>query len=212
MTIAVFFAYSRNNREQAGDVIEFEALVSTDGQPFVVVFPWGEDEQLASGTGLHSLAVGLCQVGKSVLLQVDEWESLFECGPHDGFLSRRYGGGNEYGSMSGSCYEVCYFRLDFCLSEAARHLHLQAHGAVEQEAVADGREGHSGGLDVALDTEQVGVLMFHQQAAGVVIEVMNPGFQLAFTQQQFVVIATGKQHAAGAVLVAAVFLELCLLR
>ena len=80
------------NSYKAGDVVEFEALVSTDGQPFVVVFPWGEDEQLASGTGLHSLAARLCQIGKTVLLQVDEREPLGECGSHDGFLAWRDGG------------------------------------------------------------------------------------------------------------------------
>ena len=90
--MAIFYDTSRKNREQAGDVVEFEALAAADGELLVVVLPWGEDEQLAAGTGLHSLAIGLCQVCKSVLLQVDEWESLVECGPHDGCLARRYGG------------------------------------------------------------------------------------------------------------------------
>ena len=54
MTIAIFYDTSRNKREQACDVVEFEALVSTDCQLLVVVFPWSEDEQLASGAGLHS--------------------------------------------------------------------------------------------------------------------------------------------------------------
>ena len=89
-------------------------------------------------------------------------------------------------------------------------MHLQASGAIEQEAVTDGREGHSGSLNVALDTEQVGMLAFHQQAARIVVEVTHPGLELAFPQQQFVVIAAGKQHAVGTVLVAAVSLGGCL--
>ena len=113
----VFF--SMNSREQAGDVVEFEALAAADGQLLVVVFPWGEDEQLAAGTGFHSLAAGLCQVGETVLLQVDEREPLVECGPHDGFLARRNGRGYEHGSLSGLCQEVCDLLLDFGFTQAA---------------------------------------------------------------------------------------------
>ena len=119
MTMAIFYDTSRNSREQAGDVVEFEALAAADGQLLVVVFPWGEDEELSSGTGFHSCATGFCQVGETVLLQVDEREPLVECGPHDGFLARRYGGRHKYGSMSGLCQEVCDLLLDFGFTQAA---------------------------------------------------------------------------------------------
>ena len=91
--MAIFYDNSRNSREQAGDVVEFEALVSTDCQLLVVVFPWSEDEELSSGTGFHSGPTGFCQVGKAVLLQVDEGETLVESGSHGSFLAWRYGGG-----------------------------------------------------------------------------------------------------------------------
>ena len=38
-----------------GDVVEFEALAAADGELLVVVFPWGEDEQLAAVVAVAAL-------------------------------------------------------------------------------------------------------------------------------------------------------------
>ena len=53
----------------AGKVVEDEALVAGDGDALVVVLPWGEQEELAAGTGIHSLTSGFGEFGKAILLK-----------------------------------------------------------------------------------------------------------------------------------------------
>ena len=58
---------------EAGEVIEFQALATTDGQCFVVMLPWSENEQLPQCAGFHTGTARLSQVSKAVLLK----EKLF---------------------------------------------------------------------------------------------------------------------------------------
>lgn len=187
-------------------------MVATDGNVLVVVFPWGKDEQLAPGTSLHALATGLCQVGKAILLKVDEWEASFEGSAHHRFLARRYGGRHKHGSLCGGREEMVHPLLYLRFCQAARALHLQPDGALKQESVADGRELLTADDKATLHAEEVGVLAFHQQAARVVGEVAEPGVELAFAQEQAVVVAAGKKQAVVAVVLWALSCLFCLLR
>ena len=74
--------------DHAGGFVEGEALVAGDGEAFVVVFPWSEQEELAAGAGVHALPTGLGEVCEAVFLKDDEWQAFVECGAHDAFLSR----------------------------------------------------------------------------------------------------------------------------
>lgn len=51
----LFFTFAN----QAGHVVELEALGAQDGEALVVVLPGGENEKLAAGTSFHTAAAGL---------------------------------------------------------------------------------------------------------------------------------------------------------
>ena len=84
-------------------------------------------------------------------------------------------------------------------------MYQQSGGAVEEKAIANGRKTNACGHHITLDAEKVGVLAFHQKAAGVVGQIAEPCFELPRTKQELVVITTGKEHSVGAVFASAVF-------
>ena len=176
------------------------------------MLPGSEDEQLTPSASLHTPSAGFGQVSKAVLLQINEREATLERCPHDRFLARRYGGRHQYGSLGGCTEEIGYLLLYLRFCQAARALHLQPDGALKQEAVADGRELMVAYHQVALYPEEVGVFALHQQAARVVGELAEPRVELAFAQEQAVVIAAGKEQAVVAVVLWALVCLSCLLR
>ena len=62
-------------------------MVTTDGRALIVMFPRCQNEQLASGTRIHALTVGLSQISKAILLQIDEWIASFKGCTHDSLLT-----------------------------------------------------------------------------------------------------------------------------
>ena len=70
---------------------------------------------------------------------------------------------------------------------------------IEQEAVADGGIILPCNVQAELHSEQVRVFTFGQQATRVVCQVAEPAFKLPFSEQNPVIISTGKQEAVLAV-------------
>lgn len=126
-----------------GHFVQLEALIALDGELFVVVLPGGEDKQLTAGAGVHSLATGLRQVGEAVLLQIDQRKAFLEGGPHDGFLSFRYGRRHQHSALTGCFQTGSLMGLQVGLGDAPRALHLHLQRSLQQEAVTDGREVQS---------------------------------------------------------------------
>ncbi len=182
---------------QPCQIIQLEALAAADGESLVVVLPWGKEEQLTSGTCVHALASWFGEVGEAVFLKDDEGELFVEGGAHDGFLAWGDGGGDEHGSCTGLGEEIGGLGGDLLWREAAGTLHLQAHGAVEEETVAYGGELLPCHHEVSLHTEEVGALAFHEQAARVVAEVVKPALELPLAKKELVVVAWGEKEAVG---------------
>ena len=109
---------------QLCQIVQLEALTTADGESFVVVLPWGKEEELTSGTCVHALASGFSKVGEAVLLKDDEGKPFVEGGSHDGFLARGDGGGDEYCSGTGLSEEIGGAFGYLLKREAARTLHL----------------------------------------------------------------------------------------
>ena len=164
-----------------------------------MVFPWCQEEELTSGTGLHTMATRFSKVGKSVFLKDNERQPLIERSTHNGFLTRRDGWRHENSPFAGGMKALHDFRLYLGLRQPSRALHLYLHGTVKQESVTDGRKLLRAYCEVSLYTEEVRMLVLHQQSARVVVEVVYPALQLAFAQQYLIVKATGKKESASAV-------------
>ena len=93
-------------------------MTSADGEAFIVVFPWGKEEELTSGTSFHALASGFGEFSEAIFLEDDEGEAFVEGGTHDGFLARRDGGGDKDGTLVGESEEVEGLSLDLLGCEA----------------------------------------------------------------------------------------------
>lgn len=76
--------------------------------------------------------------GEAVLLKDNEGQTLVEGSAHDLFLALGDAGRDEDGTAAGLLQPPRLPLGYLLIREAARALHLQAHGALEQEAVADG--------------------------------------------------------------------------
>ena len=164
-----------------------------------MVLPGGEHQQLTSGTGLHAAAAGFRQVGEAVFLKHDEGQAFLEGCAHDLLLALGDAWRYQHGSAAGLREPPRLFLGYLLVGEAAGALYLQAHGALQQEAVADGRALLAAYHEAALHAEELGVLALQEEAAGIVAEVVQPSLQLPLAQEELVVEATGKEQAVGAV-------------
>ena len=88
----------RGLADEAGHIVQGQALVATDGEALVVVVPGSKEQQLAAGAGLHALAAGLGKVGEAVLEKDDEGQAFVEGGTHDGLLTLGDAGRDEHGA------------------------------------------------------------------------------------------------------------------
>ena len=164
-----------------------------------MVLPGREHEEAALGAGVELLAVGLREGSEAVLHDDDGGQAGVEGGAHDVLLAGRDGGGDEDGALTG------FVKILGCnggylgLGEAARHADGTAPGCRQQEAVADAAVGVLAYLQAEEGTEPLGVLALHEEAAGVVAQVVEPALELAVAQQQLVVEAAGEEEAAVAV-------------
>ena len=50
-------------------VVQRKTLAAPDNNAFVMVLPGSEDKEPSLGTGFHTFASRLCQVGKAILLK-----------------------------------------------------------------------------------------------------------------------------------------------
>ena len=192
-------------------VVEHEALVSADGKVLVVVFPGGKEQKLSALAGFHALSAGLGKVCEAVLLKDDEGQALRKGGSHHLLLALRDARGYQHRSAASLREPPCLLLGYLIVCETTGALYLQAHGALEQEAVTDGGKLHIANRQPPLHAEEVGALALHQEAAGIILQVVEPSLQLPLPQQQLVVEATGKEQAVGAVLGRALPLPSCLL-
>ena len=70
-------------------VVQRKTLAAPDNNAFVMVLPGSEDKEPSLGTGFHTFASRLCQVGKAILLKENKGEAPVEGSPHYRLLSRR---------------------------------------------------------------------------------------------------------------------------
>lgn len=77
--------------------------------------------------------------------------------------------------------------------------HLLLIRQAQQEHITEGAIAHAVNLDTKGALKQPRVFAAHQQSARVIVEVMQPVFQLSSAQQQFIIKAAGKEQAMRAV-------------
>lgn len=177
--------------------IELQALPAADGQAFVVVRPWGKEEELTALTGFHALASRFGKVGETVLLEDDKGKTFLEGGTHDGFLTRGDGRRDEHGTLAGKGEEAVFLCVDLFWGKTARALYLKELRTVKEKAIANGRELLTCDSEASLHAEEIGVLTLHEETARVVAKVVEPSLELPLSKEEFVVEADGEEEAVG---------------
>lgn len=181
-------------------LVQPEALRAADGLALITVVGRAEEEQLAAGTGIKTLARGLCQRRKAVVLENDLREAVLKGCPHDGFLARRDRGRDKDSPLTAECQG--FFLLGFYLlgGEAAWALYLHMKRLTKEEAVADSRERHASPCQRTLDTKELGVITLDKKPARVVSKVAYPVIELTSTEEHLVVVFEGKEDTMLAIL------------
>ena len=87
--------------DEVGEVVEEVALGAGDEAAFVVMGPWGDDEQAPLCTGVELAAAWLLHGGEAVFDEDDDGEAGLEGVSHDFFLAWTDAGGDEYGALAG---------------------------------------------------------------------------------------------------------------
>ena len=162
-----------------------------------MVGPGGDEEHLATCTGIEHLPSGFPHWGETVFEQLNEGESGGLDYVHDGFLARTDAGRYEHGATlchhqeSGSC---CF---NVSVSHFAGTFHNDLIGAVKQESVTHDRHALVTDFDILLCFEPFGMVAFGPQATRVVLQVTEHGIELAFALQDTVVITLFPKRGQG---------------
>lgn len=175
----------------AGDGGARHVYPATIGQ---VMGVGGEKEQQPCRAGVKVSARRLVAWREAVRFQCDKGQSGIECGAGDLLFSEADAWRHEYCPALGRVEEprlLCGQRIG---RNAARALNLQTVGAVEQKRVAVGGVGASCNRQGVETREVVGVCTAHGQAAWVVADVVEKGFQLAAVSENAVVVARGEER------------------
>lgn len=155
----------------------------------VVVGPWGEQEEASFVAGIELLSLRFGEGREAIFYEDDEGEVGIEGGAHDGLLTRRDGGGNEDGASTGGGEEALHVLLHLSRGAAAGHTDLQALRRIKESEVAEGVEAVAGELHVEVRAEEVRVLAFEEQAAGVVEQVVLPAVEFPLIGEDVVVVS-----------------------
>ena len=87
--------------DEVGEVVEEVTLGAGDAAAFVVVGPWGDDEQAPLGTGVELASAGLLHGGEAVFDEDDDGEAGLEGVSHDFFFAWTDAWGDKYGALAG---------------------------------------------------------------------------------------------------------------
>lgn len=87
--------------DEVGEVVEEVTLGAGDAAPFVVVGPWGDDEQASLSAGVELTAAWLLHGGEAVFDEDDDGETGLEGVSHDFFFAWTDAWGDEYGALAG---------------------------------------------------------------------------------------------------------------
>ena len=168
----------------------------------VVMRPGGEHEQTAFGAGIELFTMGLRERGETIFQDDDGGELSVEGGTHDAFLARRNGRGNKDGARLCSSHITAYFVLKLCFIVAPRNADCKAVRSVEKGEVANPVVGVRAYVEVEERAEVFRMGALHEQAAGVVLDVVDEGGEHIVALADKVVVVRLEEEAVVAILAA----------
>ena len=168
----------------------------------VVMRPGREHEQSAFGAGIKLFAVRLGKWGETIFHDDDGGELGVECGAHDAFLARRDGRGDEDVAGLGCAHVAVQFLLQLDFVVAARDANRKAVGSTKKGKVADAAVGVRADFEIEEGAKVFWMAVFHEQAAGIVFDVVDEGGQHVVALADQVVVVRFEEEAVVAVFVA----------
>lgn len=185
-----------------GEAVECEALGAGDSRPVrhspkpACVLRRREQQQVAVGAGVEGSARWLVLWREAVGFERNERKPFFHRGAGDLLLSRTDAGRDKYSTARGGVEEAGLLGGEGFGRNTARALDLKSVGTVEQEGVAVGGIGCSGEWQGVDAREVVGVGETYCQPAGIVADVSEECFKLAFVGEDAVVVTGGEEGGA----------------
>lgn len=168
----------------------------------VVMRPGGEHEQTAFSTGIELFAMGFGERGEAVFHDDDGGELGVEGGTHDAFLAGRDSWGNKDSARLCRSHITAYLVLKLCFIVAPRNADCKAVGSVEKGEVADTVVGVRAYAKVEEGAKVFRVGALHEQAAGVVLDIVDEGGQHVVALADKVVVVRLEEEAVVAILAA----------
>ena len=160
-------------------VIEEVALVSSDGVAITVVGPGCDKQNLPAGASIEHFSARFPHGGESILEQLDEWEACLLNHVHHGFLSWADAGRHEHGTALSHHQASDNCALNVFIAHFSGAFYSDFIETIEQKAIA--HDGHAmfSNLGILLCFEKLWVVAFGPQAARVVIQILEHGFELS---------------------------------
>jgi len=168
----------------------------------VVMRPGGEHEQTAFGASIKLFAVRLGKWGEAIFHDDDGGEFGVEGCAHDAFLARRDGRGDEDGAGLGCAHVAVQFFLKLGFVVPTRDANRKAVGSAKERKVADAAIDVGAEVEVEEGAKVFRVGALHEQAAGVVFDVVDQGGEHVVALADKVVVVRLEEEAVVAVFVA----------
>ena len=178
------------------------ALLCGELMAVVVMRPGGEHEQTAFGAGIKLFAVRLGKWGEAIFHDDDGGEFGVEGCAHDAFLAGRDGRGDEDGAGLGCAHVAVQFLLQLGFVVAARDTNGKAMGSAKKGKIADAVVDVRAYAKVEEGAKVFRVGALHEQAAGIVFDVVDQGGEHVIALADQVVVVRLEEEAVVAVFVA----------
>ena len=164
--------------------------------------PGREHEQSAFGTGVKLFAVRLGKWGEAIFHDDDGGEFGVEGCAHDALFARRDGRGDEDGAGLGCAHVAVQFLLQLGFVVPPRDANRKAVGSAKERKVADAAVDVGAEVEVEEGAKVFWMAVFHEQAAGVVFDVVDQGGEHIVALADQVVVVRLEEEAVVAVFVA----------
>ena len=168
----------------------------------VVMRPGGEHEQSAFGTGVELFAMGFGERGEAIFQDDDGRELSVEGGAHDALFARRDSWGDKDGAGLCRSHITAYLVLKLCFIVAPRNADCKAMGSAKERKVADTVVGVRAYAKVEEGAKVFRVGALHEQAAGVVLDIVDEGGEHVVALADKVVVVRLEEEAVVAILAA----------